>query len=146
MALRLSASSANIGRNQRNGYAKLAIAPHQRSKVVVEQTRERNHWKLGRSYEAIYKQLQVNIQVTGINRRSQSMRATMRRNPKGVHPKMVSYQKLSIRSFRRKSNRCVYNRTKMRGPSRRDGQNQAKNGVRTHGRSKQVCRWRRRMQ
>jgi hypothetical protein len=100
MALRLSASSANIGRNQRNGYAKLAITLRQRNMVVVEQTREINHWKLGKSHEAIYKQLQVDIQATGINRRSQSMHATTRRNPKGVNPKMESYQKLSSRSFR----------------------------------------------
>jgi hypothetical protein len=61
MALRLSACSANIGRNQRNSYAKLATTPHQRIKVMVEQIRERNHQKLGRSHEAIYKQLQVDI-------------------------------------------------------------------------------------
>jgi hypothetical protein len=99
MACRLSASSANIGRNKRNGYAKLAIAPHRRSKSVVEQIRERDHWKLGRSHEAIYKQLQVDIQATSINRRSQSMCATTRRNLKGVHPKMESYQKLSSQSL-----------------------------------------------
>jgi hypothetical protein len=90
MAFKLFTGSANIGRNKRNGYAKLAITPHWRSKVVVEQTRERNHWKLGRSHEAIYKQLQVDIQAIGINRRSQSMCATTRRNLKGVHPKMES--------------------------------------------------------
>jgi hypothetical protein len=61
MALRLSTSSANIGRNQRNSYAKFATIPHQRSKVMVEQIREINYWKLGRSHEAIYKQLQVDI-------------------------------------------------------------------------------------
>jgi hypothetical protein len=55
MALRLSISSTNIGRNQRNSYAKLATTPHRRSKVMVEQIRERNYWKLGRSHEAIYK-------------------------------------------------------------------------------------------
>jgi hypothetical protein len=57
MACILSTSSANIRRNKRNGYAKLAVAPYRRSKVVVEQIRERNYWKLGRSHEAIYKQL-----------------------------------------------------------------------------------------
>jgi hypothetical protein len=61
MALRLSASSANIRRNQRNSYAKFATTPHRRSKVMVEKIRERNYWKLGRSHEAIYKQLQVDI-------------------------------------------------------------------------------------
>jgi hypothetical protein len=99
MAGRLSTSSANIGRNKRNGNAKLAVAPHRRSKVMVEQIRERNYWKLERSHEAIYKQLQVNIQATDINRRSQSMCATMRTNLKGVHPKIESYQKLSSRSL-----------------------------------------------
>jgi hypothetical protein len=57
MALRLSTSSANIGRNETNSYAKFATTPHRRSKVMVEQIRERNYWKLGRSHEAIYKQL-----------------------------------------------------------------------------------------
>jgi hypothetical protein len=61
MALRLSASSTNILRNQRNSNAKFATTPHRRRKVMVEQTRERDYWKLGRPHKAIYKQLQVNI-------------------------------------------------------------------------------------
>jgi hypothetical protein len=55
MALRLSTSSTNIGRNQRNSNAKFATTPHWRSKVMVEQIREINYWKLGRSHEEIYK-------------------------------------------------------------------------------------------
>jgi hypothetical protein len=55
MAIRLSTSSANIRRNQRNSNAKFATTPHQRSKVMVEKTRERNYWKLGRPHKAIYK-------------------------------------------------------------------------------------------
>jgi hypothetical protein len=43
MALGLSASSKNIGRNQGNNYAKFAITPHRRDKVVVEQIRKRNN-------------------------------------------------------------------------------------------------------
>jgi hypothetical protein len=57
MAIRLSTSSANIRRNQRNSNAKFAATPHRRSKVMVEQTGERNYWKLGRPHKAIYKQL-----------------------------------------------------------------------------------------
>jgi hypothetical protein len=95
MALRLSTSSTNIGRNQRNSNAKFAATPQRHNKVMVEQIRERNYWKLGRPHKAIYKQLQVNIQATSINRRSQSVCATMRRNTAGIHPKMESYQKLS---------------------------------------------------
>jgi hypothetical protein len=95
VALRLSTSSTNIGRNQRNCNAKFATTPHRRSKVMVEQTRERNYWKLGRSHEAIYKQLQIDIQAAGIDRRSQSVCATTQRNLKGINPKMESYQKLS---------------------------------------------------
>jgi hypothetical protein len=57
VALRLSASSANIRRNQRNSHAKFTTTPHRRGKVMVEQIRERNYWKLGRSHEAIYKEL-----------------------------------------------------------------------------------------
>jgi hypothetical protein len=95
MALRLSASSTNIGRNQRNSNAKFATTPHRRSKVMVEQAKERNYWKLGRPHKAIHKQLQVNIQAAGINRRSQSMCVAMRQNIMGIHPKMESYQKFS---------------------------------------------------
>jgi hypothetical protein len=54
MALRLSASSKNIGRNQGNRYAKFAITPHRRDKVMVEQIRKRNNWKLGRAHKAIH--------------------------------------------------------------------------------------------
>jgi hypothetical protein len=55
MALGLSTSSKNTGRNQRNNYAKFAITPHRRSKVMVEQIRKGNYWKLGRSHKAIHK-------------------------------------------------------------------------------------------
>jgi hypothetical protein len=61
MALGLSASSKNIGRNKANSYAKFVITPHQRGKVMVEQIRKRNNWKLGRAYKAIYEQLKVDI-------------------------------------------------------------------------------------
>jgi hypothetical protein len=61
MALRLSTSSKNIGRNQGNNNAKFAITPHWRSKVMVEQIRKRNNWKLGGAHKAIYEQLQVDI-------------------------------------------------------------------------------------
>jgi hypothetical protein len=95
MALGLSASSTNIGRNQRNSYAKFAITPHQFSKVMVEQIGKINYRQLGRSHEAIYMQLQVDVQKTSIHRRSQSMCATTRRNAKGIHLKMESHQKFS---------------------------------------------------
>jgi hypothetical protein len=100
MAIRLSTSSVNIRRNQRNSNAEFATTPHRRSKVMVEQTREKNYWKQGRPHKAIYKQLQVNIQAASINRRSQSVCTTMRRDTAGIHPKMESYQKLSSQSFR----------------------------------------------
>jgi hypothetical protein len=54
MALKLSTSSKNIGRNQGNSYAKFAITPHRRGKVMVEQIRKRNNWKLGRAHKAIH--------------------------------------------------------------------------------------------
>jgi hypothetical protein len=57
MALGLSTSSKNIGRNQGNSNAKSAITPHLRSKVMVEQIRKRNNWKLGGAHKAIYEQL-----------------------------------------------------------------------------------------
>jgi hypothetical protein len=74
MALGLFTSSKNIGRNKGNNNAKFAITPHRRSKVMVEQIRKRNNWKLGGAYKAIHNQLQVDIQVVSINRRSQSLR------------------------------------------------------------------------
>jgi hypothetical protein len=75
MALGLSTSSKNIGRNQENSNAKFAITPHRCSKVMVEQVRKRNNWKLGGTHKAVHKQLQVNIQAASIDRRSQSLRA-----------------------------------------------------------------------
>jgi hypothetical protein len=102
VALRLSTSSANIGINLRNSNAKFATTPHRRSKVMVKQTRERNYWKLGRSHEAIHKQLQVDIQDAGIDRRSQSVCATTRQNLKGINPKMESYKKTQQLKFQTK--------------------------------------------
>jgi hypothetical protein len=61
MALGLSASSKNTGRNQGNSNAKFAVTPHWRGKVMVEQTRKRNNWKLGGAHKAIYEQLQIDI-------------------------------------------------------------------------------------
>jgi hypothetical protein len=45
----------NIGRNKRNSNAKFTITPHRCSKVMVEQTRKRNNWKLGETHEAVHK-------------------------------------------------------------------------------------------
>jgi hypothetical protein len=60
--------------NKGNSNAKFAITPHRCSKVMVEQIRKRNNWKLGGAHKAIHKQLQVDIQAASIDRRSQSMR------------------------------------------------------------------------
>jgi hypothetical protein len=54
MALGLSTSSKNTGRNKGNSYTKFAITPHRRDKVMVEQIRKRNNWKLGRAHKAIH--------------------------------------------------------------------------------------------
>jgi hypothetical protein len=43
MALGLTVSSKNTGRNQGNSDAKFAVTPHRRSKVMVEQIRKRNN-------------------------------------------------------------------------------------------------------
>jgi hypothetical protein len=61
MALRLSTSSKVTGRNQRDSNAKFAITPHRSSKVMVEQIRNINNWKLGGAHKAIYEQLQIDI-------------------------------------------------------------------------------------
>jgi hypothetical protein len=54
MALRLLTSSKNTRRNKGNSNAKFAITPHRRSKVMVEQIRKRNYWKLGGTHKAIH--------------------------------------------------------------------------------------------
>jgi hypothetical protein len=54
MALGLLAGSKNIGRNKENSNVKLAITPHRHSKVMVEQVRKRNNWKLGGAHKAIH--------------------------------------------------------------------------------------------
>jgi hypothetical protein len=74
MALGLLTGSKNIGRNKGNSNAKFAITPYRRCKVMVEQTRKRNNRRLGGTHKAIHKQLQVNIQVDSVDRRSQSLR------------------------------------------------------------------------
>jgi hypothetical protein len=61
MALGLSVSSKNTRRNQGNSNAKFAVTPHRCSKVMVEQIRKRNSWKLGGAHKAIYEQLQVDV-------------------------------------------------------------------------------------
>jgi hypothetical protein len=61
MALGLSTSSKITGRNQGNSNAKFAITPHRCSKVVVEQIKKRNNWKLGGAHKAVYEQLQIDI-------------------------------------------------------------------------------------
>jgi hypothetical protein len=55
MALRLLIGSKNTRRNKRNSNTKFAIIPHQRGKVMVEQIRKRNNWKLGGTHKAIHK-------------------------------------------------------------------------------------------
>jgi hypothetical protein len=74
MDFRLSTSNKITGRNQGKSNAKFAITPHRRSKVMVEQIRKTNNWKLGGAHKAIYEQLQVDVQAASIHRRSQSLR------------------------------------------------------------------------
>jgi hypothetical protein len=74
MALGLFTGSKNIGRNKGNNNAKFTITPHRRSKVMVEQIRKRNNWKLGGTHKVIHKQLQVDIQTATVDRRRQSLR------------------------------------------------------------------------
>jgi hypothetical protein len=56
MALGLLTSSENIGGGGDKGNinAKLAITPHWRRKVMVEQVRKRNNWKLGGTHETTH--------------------------------------------------------------------------------------------
>jgi hypothetical protein len=54
MALRLLTGSKNTGKNKGNSNAKFAITPHRSSKVMVEQIRKRNNWKLGGTHKAIH--------------------------------------------------------------------------------------------
>jgi hypothetical protein len=76
MALELLTSSENIRRNKGNSNAKLATTPHRRTKVMVEQIRKMNNWKLGGTHKTVHEQLQVDIQTANIDRRSQSLRTT----------------------------------------------------------------------
>jgi hypothetical protein len=76
MAIRLLAGSKNIRRYEGNNNAKFTITPQRRSQVMVEQIRKRNNRKLGGAHEAIYEQLQINIQAASIDRRSQSLCTT----------------------------------------------------------------------
>jgi hypothetical protein len=55
MDLGLLTCSKNIRRNRGNSNAKFAITPHRCSKVMVEQFRKRNNWKLGGTRKAIHK-------------------------------------------------------------------------------------------
>jgi hypothetical protein len=55
MALGLSTGSKDIGRNKGNSNAKFAITPHWRNKVMVEQIRKRNNWKLGGTHNVVHK-------------------------------------------------------------------------------------------
>jgi hypothetical protein len=55
MALELLASSENIRRNKGNNNTKLATTSHRRSKVMVEQARKRNNWKLGGTHKTVHK-------------------------------------------------------------------------------------------
>jgi hypothetical protein len=55
MALRLLTGIKNTRRNKGNSNAKFAITPHPRGKVMVEQIRKRNNWKLGGTHKAIHK-------------------------------------------------------------------------------------------
>jgi hypothetical protein len=54
MAFRLPTSSTNIRRNPGNSNAKFAVTRHRCSKVMVEQTRRGNNWKLGGAHKAIH--------------------------------------------------------------------------------------------
>jgi hypothetical protein len=54
MALRLLTTSENIRRNKENSNAKLTTTPHRRNKVMVEQVRARNNWKLGGTPKTIH--------------------------------------------------------------------------------------------
>jgi hypothetical protein len=54
MAFGLLASSENIRRNKGNSNAKLATTPHRRSKVMVEQVRARNNWKLRGTHKTVH--------------------------------------------------------------------------------------------
>jgi hypothetical protein len=55
MALGLPIGSENTGGNKGNSNANLATTPHRYSKVMVEQARKRNNWKLGGTHKTIYK-------------------------------------------------------------------------------------------
>jgi hypothetical protein len=71
MAIGLPPGSANTWRNKSNINAKLTTTPYRRITVLVRHVARRFYWKLGRIRKSIHKKFSLNVQTTGINRRSQ---------------------------------------------------------------------------
>jgi hypothetical protein len=57
MALRLSASSKDTRRLERDSNAKFAAPPHRHDTVMVRQAGERNNRKLGQTHKEVHKKL-----------------------------------------------------------------------------------------
>jgi hypothetical protein len=146
MIIRLPISSTNTQRNKSNGNAKPAVTPHRSNMVLVKHSTQRFHQKLGRTRESIHKKFSFDIQTSSITRRSQVLHAEERRNSMFIHTAVEYNKKLYGRHLRRAGSRCFLDWSLPFGSRGRIRENKAQDGVGTDGDSKQIRRWRRRLQ
>jgi hypothetical protein len=92
MAIILSSSSANTGRNKSDSNAKFTTPHHRCSTVLVKHPTQRVHQELGRIGKSIRKKFSFDIQTSSINRRSQILYAGKGRNSMIIYP-AVEYNK-----------------------------------------------------
>jgi hypothetical protein len=146
MVIGLPTSSTNTRWNKSNGDAKLAVTPHRRSTVLVKHTTQRLHRKLGRTRESIRKKFSFDIQTSNITRRSQVLHTEKKRNPTFIHTMVEHNKKLYGRRLRRAGSRGFYGWSSPFGSHGRIRENKAQDSVGANGGSKQIHRWRRRLQ
>jgi hypothetical protein len=146
MVVKLPTGSTNTRRNKSNDDAKLVVTPHRRNMVLVKRSTQRFHRKLGRTRESIHKKFLFDIQTTSIARRSQVLHTEEGQNSTFIHTALEYNKKLCGRCLRRAGSRCFFGWSSPFGSRGRIRENMAQDSVRTNGGSKQIRRWRRRLQ
>jgi hypothetical protein len=146
MVVRLPTCSTNTLRNKSNNDAKLAVIPHRRSTVLVKRSTQRFHRKLGRIRELIHKKFLFDIQTSSIARRSQVMHTEKGRNPTFIYTAVEHNKKLCGRRLRRAGSRCFFGWSPSFGSCGGIWENKAEDSVGANGGSKQIRRWRRRLE
>jgi hypothetical protein len=144
MAIRLPPGSANTWRNKSNINAKLTTTPYRRSTVLVRHVARRFYRKLGWIRKSIHKKFSLNVQMTGINRRSQIPCIEKGRDFTFIYTSMEYNKKLHRRRLWWASSRCFFGWPSPFGSCGRIRKNKAQNSVIINGNSKQIRRWRRR--